>query len=146
MGINDRDYYRAPLPRGGFAHFSAWSVTTWLIVMNIAIFFVDAGLFRASHPPRIDEDDDQQVEDIRAVRPRSVTDGMGPLEKWGYFSTTTALRKGQVWRFLTFQFLHSSPTHLLWNTIAIYLFGPIVEGQFGSRRFTAFYLLCGLAG
>ena len=41
MGIYDRDYYREPLPRGGFGHFSAWSVTTWLIVINVAVFFAD---------------------------------------------------------------------------------------------------------
>jgi membrane associated rhomboid family serine protease len=144
MAIYNRDYYRKSLPQGGFAHFSVWSVTTWLIVINVAVFFVDAALLRASHGAQTDEDGDELVENIQPHR--SVTDGMGPLQKWGYFSTTTAIREAQVWRFLTFQFLHSSPMHLLLNMVAIYLFGPIVEAQFGPQRFTAFYLLCGLAG
>jgi hypothetical protein len=38
MGLYDRDYYRNSLPRGGFGHFSALSVTTWLIVINVAAF------------------------------------------------------------------------------------------------------------
>jgi len=32
------------------------------------------------------------------------------------------------------------------NMISIYFFGPIMEGWFGSRRFLAFYLLCGMSG
>jgi membrane associated rhomboid family serine protease len=72
--------------------------------------------------------------------------GMGPIQRAGYFSTDKAIRHGQVWRFITFQFLHGSPIHLILNMVGIYLFGPIVEGQFGSRRYLAFYLLCGLAG
>jgi membrane associated rhomboid family serine protease len=146
MGIYDRDYYRESLPRGGFAHFSAWSVTTWLIVLNVAVFFADAALLRAAHPPQVDEDGNEMVQYIGPRQQPAITDGMGPLQKWGYFSTSTAILHGQVWRFITFQFLHSSPMHLVLNMVAIYLFGPIVEGQFGRQRFTAFYLLCGLAG
>lgn len=58
MGLYDRDYYRQSLPRGGFGHFDAWSVTTWLIGVNVVVSFVDAGLFRAAHgPPREFYDD-----------------------------------------------------------------------------------------
>jgi membrane associated rhomboid family serine protease len=146
MGIHDRDYYRHSPPRGGFGHFSAWSVTTWLIVINVVVFFLDASLLRATHVPANPDDDSDTVAFVRPSRAPSVTDGMGPLQRWGYFSTATAVYRGQVWRFITFQFLHASPMHLLLNMVAIYLFGPIVEGQFGPRRFTAFYLLCGLAG
>jgi membrane associated rhomboid family serine protease len=147
MGIYDREYYRQSSPRGGFGHFSACSVTTWLIVINVAIFFTDTALLRASHRTLIHTDDDSDsVEIVQPSRHTDITDGMGPLQKWGYFSTTTAIARGQIWRFISFQFLHGSPMHLLLNMIALYLFGPIVEGQFGPRRFTAFYLLCGLAG
>jgi membrane associated rhomboid family serine protease len=72
--------------------------------------------------------------------------GMGPLQRAGYFSTDKAIRDGQVWRFITFQFLHASPIHLVLNMVGLFLFGPIVEAQFGSKRYLAFYLLCGLAG
>jgi len=146
MGIYDRDYYRHAPRRGGFGHFGAWSVTTWLIVINVLVFFADASLLRAARGPANADDDADSVEFVHPGRQAPITDGMGPLQRWGYFSTATAIRHGQVWRFLTFQFLHASPMHLLLNMVAIYLFGPIVEGQFGARRFTAFYLLCGLAG
>ena len=149
MGIYDRDYYREAPPRGGFGYFVAMSVTTWLIVINVAVFFVDAALTRAVRPPMPGNDYiDEDVDTIQ--RPMSREDlmffGMGPIQHAGYFSTDKAIRHGQVWRFITFQFLHASPMHLILNMIGIYFFGPIVESQFGSRRYLAFYLLCGLAG
>lgn len=151
MGIYDREYYRDSLPRGGFGYFNAWSVATWLIVLNIAIFFVDAGLFRASHAPGrdFDDDDDAAVVDPRLnhqTREEMMLAGMGPIQRWGYLSVEKGIYRGQVWRFLTFQFLHASPIHLIFNMVGIYLFSPIVESLFGGRRFLIFYLLCGLAG
>jgi membrane associated rhomboid family serine protease len=71
---------------------------------------------------------------------------MGPLTRWGYFSSDLALMHGQVWRFVTFQFLHGSVMHLAANMLGLFFFGQIVEAQFGPRRYAAFYLLCGLAG
>jgi membrane associated rhomboid family serine protease len=150
MGIYDRDYYRQSLPRGGFGYFDAWSVTTWLIAINVVIFFVDAALLRATRGPAWDPyDDEQSVEQVQKhARPASggQFDAMSPLQRWGHFSVAKAIKSAQVWRFITFQFLHASPVHLIMNMLGLYLFGPIVEAQFGARRFAAFYLLCGLAG
>ena len=150
MGIYDRDYYRDAPPRGGFGYFNAWSVTTWLIVANVAVFFLD-GMLRRALPggdPGIDPSlyDGESLEAIRRAFAAAMFNSMGPLERWGYFSLDTALSRGQVWRFLTFQFLHASPGHLIGNMIGMYFFGPIVEAHFGPRRYLAFYLLCGLAG
>jgi membrane associated rhomboid family serine protease len=55
----------------------------------------------------------------------------------------------QVWRYLTFQFLHDTNTlwHLGLNMLGVYMFGSALEGLWGSRRFLVFYLSCGaLAG
>src|SRR4051794_16033833 len=143
MGIYDRDYYRQSLPRGGFGHFSAGSVTTWLIIINVAVFFLDGMLHRSYAPPA--PDPDAAIPFFRAAR--SVAEPMfywmGPLERWGYFSTSKAIYAAQVWRFITFQFLHSSAGHLFGNMLGMFFFGPIVEAQFGGRRYLAFYLLCG---
>lgn len=77
------------------------------------------------------------------------------LERWMYFSTSTALvtwssdlglRGLEFWRFITFQFSHANLNHLLFNMIALWFFGPIVEQALGRRRFLAFYLTCGVAG
>ena len=92
-----------------------WSITTWLIVINVAVYFAN-----------------------------NLTGGR--LENWGYFSAETAIHGLQLWRFLTFQFLHASLSHILFNMIALYFFGPLVETYLGARRYLAFYLLCGMAG
>ena len=79
----------------------------------------------------------------------------GPLWVWGYFSTSTALltldqyvgfRGFEFWRFITFQFLHADLMHLLFNMIGLYFFGSLVEQYLGSKRYLAFYLICGMAG
>ena len=79
----------------------------------------------------------------------------GPIWVYGYFSTATALlqldefwglRGFEVWRFISFQFLHANFTHLLFNMIGLYFFGSLVEQYLGGKRYLAFYLLCGMAG
>jgi membrane associated rhomboid family serine protease len=147
MGIYDRDYVRER-PRGGFGDFSVASITTWLIVINVAAFFADGILLRMTvAPPPQDlarwEDEGVSAEDAAAYYYQTAT---GPLTRWGYFSTDKALRHGQIWRVVTFQFLHAGAGHLLMNMLGLFFFGPIVEGHFGPRRYLAFYLLCGLAG
>jgi len=71
---------------------------------------------------------------------------MPPLQRWFHFSTDTAFRRLEVWRFIGFQFLHGTFTHLLFNMIALYFFGSIVEKYLGGKRYLAFYLLCGICG
>jgi membrane associated rhomboid family serine protease len=63
-----------------------------------------------------------------------------------YYSPSTGVDGGQFWRFIGFQFLHANFTHLLFNMIGLYFFGPIVERYLGGKRFLAFYLLCGVCG
>jgi membrane associated rhomboid family serine protease len=66
-----------------------------------------------------------------------------------YLGLTAAdLKKGEVWRLLTFQFLHSTPWpwHVLFNCLGLYFFGRPVEERVGSKKFVILYLLCGVAG
>jgi membrane associated rhomboid family serine protease len=142
MGIYDRDYYRNPRPRGGFGAFSMWSVTTWLIAINVAVFVIDSILYhqslRALGPG---------VYDIPPqLRPYYHIPLYGPLEQWGYFSVETAISHAQVWRFFTYQFLHANIQHIFFNMLGLYFFGPIVESYLGTRRYLGFYLLCGCSG
>lgn len=70
-----------------------------------------------------------------------------PLYTLGHFSTGKFFSViPEVWRLLTFQFLHAGPYHLLFNMLALFFFGEVVERQLGARRFLAFYLLCGICG
>jgi membrane associated rhomboid family serine protease len=69
-----------------------------------------------------------------------------PLHALGHFSTYLAVFKLEVWRLVTFQFLHANVTHLLFNMIGLYMFGGMVEQYLGSKRYLAFYLACGICG
>ncbi len=51
----------------------------------------------------------------------------------------------QAWRYLTFQFLHGGIGHILFNMIALYFLGLILEAYWGPKRFIVFYLTCGAA-
>ncbi len=44
----------------------------------------------------------------------------------------------------TYMFLHGSVSHLLFNMLALWMFGRSVEPALGSQRFLTFYLVCGL--
>lgn len=71
---------------------------------------------------------------------------MRPIETWLHFSTTRGFLQLQFWRFIGFQFLHAGFGHLLFNMIGLFFFGPLVERHLGSKRYLAFYLLCGIFG
>jgi membrane associated rhomboid family serine protease len=68
------------------------------------------------------------------------------LIDWLHFSTADGFLGIQFWRFFGFQFLHANLPHLLFNMIALFFFGPLVERYLGGKRYLAFYLLCGLFG
>jgi membrane associated rhomboid family serine protease len=144
MAFEDRDYNRAPgqpAPGADYAHtprssgsqvghMGPRSVTTWLIIINVAVYILDHVIHGVGH--------DQFGR--RFTYPI--------LTQLGYFSVDTAIRHLQVWRFITFQFLHSYDNilHLLFNMIGLYFFGPLIEYVLGSRRYLAFYLICGIGG
>lgn len=65
-----------------------------------------------------------------------------------YLSVDTAFQKLEVWRLITFQFLHNPMglSHVLFNMLGMFFFAPLVEQHLGRKRFFAFYLMCGLSG
>ncbi len=73
---------------------------------------------------------------------------MHPLEYWGHFSTYQGFFRLEVWRLVTFQFLHSHDNfwHIAFNMFGLFVFGGIVEQFLGSKRYLAFYLMCGIGG
>ncbi len=63
-----------------------------------------------------------------------------------YFPSTGGIQGFEFWRFFGFQFLHANLPHLHFNMLALFFFGPMVERYLGSKRYVAFYLLCGMFG
>lgn len=136
MGINDRDYNRSGFGIGGrgptgsggvLFRTPGWSVTTWIIVINVAVHLLAVLVFR---PP-------QGLPPMR-----------GALYQIGELSVYTGFQRLEVWRLLTFQFLHdpNNILHLGFNMFGLWMFGPFVEDYLGRRKYLAFYLMCGLCG
>jgi len=79
---------------------------------------------------------------------RAIYHTMAPLEAYGHFSTAVGFLRLEVWRLVTFQFLHdhSHITHIFFNMFGLWVFGGIVEQYLGARKYAAFYLVCGIFG
>lgn len=45
---------------------------------------------------------------------------------------------------VTYMFLHGGFLHLLFNMFTLFMFGPMLEYNMGSRRFLTFYMVCGV--
>src|SRR5262245_401598 len=100
MGIYDRDYYRNEGP--GFLD-SLWPsglICRWLIGINVAIFILQ--MLTTS----------QGGDGIRAGSSSWLTD-------WLTLDTAAVLR-GEVWRLLTYAFLHASFGHILFNMLFLW--------------------------
>ena len=50
----------------------------------------------------------------------------------------------RIWQLVTYMFLHEGFQHIFLNMFAVWMFGRIMEIQWGSNRFLIFYLLCGI--
>jgi membrane associated rhomboid family serine protease len=48
----------------------------------------------------------------------------------------------EPWQLVTYSFLHGNFAHLLFNMLALYMFGSDIERMFGTRRFLTYYFLC----
>lgn len=51
---------------------------------------------------------------------------------------------GQLWRLVTYNFLHIGLIHLLFNSSALYQIGPQVEELYGSQKFIFIYMVTGV--
>jgi membrane associated rhomboid family serine protease len=52
----------------------------------------------------------------------------------------------EPWTLVTYMFLHGSPSHLLFNMISLFFFGPRVELRLGPRHFLGLYAASGIVG
>jgi len=73
----------------------------------------------------------------------------GPLNEFlatWFLMQGSAVAQGQVWRLFTATYLHADFGHIFWNLFALYVFGPLLEDHWGSRRFFMVYTLGGIFG
>lgn len=52
----------------------------------------------------------------------------------------------QPWTVFTYMFLHAGFSHILFNMLVLYFFGPQVEDRLGGGRFLTLYFVSGLFG
>jgi membrane associated rhomboid family serine protease len=51
---------------------------------------------------------------------------------------------GYIWQLFTYMFLHQGIGHILFNMLALWMFGTEFERLWGTRRFLNFYFFCGV--
>lgn len=113
MGIEDREYYRDE-ERGRPAFGSTGNVGAWPVWQRlVALTFI--------------------VFVLQLL--------FRPLTSWFSLSADTVFLQGQVWRLLTYAFLHSPTSifHILFNMLLLYVFGRRLESMYGSREFAWYY-------
>jgi len=127
MGLYDRDYtqadyesrYRhAPQMRMNFPRLTP--AVKWLLIINIVVFVLSF----------------------------LITPLAEFFYRWFSVYPATVGMSLQLWRLVTYQFLHSIAgfRHIGWNMLILYFLGTMLEPFWGSRKFLIFYLVCGAAG
>lgn len=66
-----------------------------------------------------------------------------PAHLSAFFNGTGSFQA--VLTIFTAMFMHASISHILGNMLFLWVFGQAIEGAFGSRAYTTFYLVCGVA-
>jgi membrane associated rhomboid family serine protease len=124
MGIYDREYYRREGPSflGSFSE--RGRICKWLIAINVVVFVIQL-LTRSDAP------DEESLGSFTSA-----------------FWLNDQVLHGQVWRLLTYAFLHDpgSLWHIVFNMLFLWWFGSDVETIYGPREFLAMYLMSAIVG
>lgn len=91
----------------------------WLLISNVSIFVLSFLLARVSGVGR--------ALSVLALVPVEVVRGLA------------------LWQPVTYLFLHDGIGHILWNMLALWMFGAELERLWGTARFLRFYFICGIA-
>lgn len=62
-----------------------------------------------------------------------------------YLAPVAVVDHFAIWQLFTYMFFHAGVTHLLFNMLALWMFGAPLEQDWGTRQFLKFYFYCGLA-
>ncbi|MCA9272441.1 MAG: rhomboid family intramembrane serine protease [Phycisphaerales bacterium] len=160
--------------RGSFGH-GRLSVVGWLIIINIAVFLIDLVLPTAKltdyREVVVGATQEQIARAVAVEVPIEAEPPMGvavrvPLvdpvtgqqvgneiyRRWhllngyGHFSLLKGFLQLEVWRVVTYQFLHANASHIFFNMFGLFMFGGMVEQYLGRKQFLSYYLLCGISG
>lgn len=114
MPIDTRSWYRDSASKFGR---SIPPGVKWLLIVNVAVFLIYFfGSFILGEPLFLSFN----------------------LMPW------SVLHRAAVWQLVTYMFLHAGVMHLLFNMLALWMFGSAIEQTWGTRRFLRFYFICGV--
>jgi membrane associated rhomboid family serine protease len=155
MGIYDRDYYR----REGYSYLGSFTergkVCKALILVNVVVFV--AQLLTIHTEVVLPSQPRGPAPGPEAVSPDMLDADPGGgyvrsesrLDEWLAVDKEHVLH-GQVWRLLTYAFLHDvgawAPWHIIFNMLALWWFGTDVEDLYGPKEFLALYLVSAFLG
>jgi membrane associated rhomboid family serine protease len=90
----------------------------WLLISNTAVFVLGYLLGQAGFP--------------------------GIFNRWFALVPREVVFHFAIWQLATYLFLHGGVGHLLFNMLALWMFGVTLERDWGTRRFLKYYFLCGI--
>lgn len=99
-------------------------ITRYLIIANVAVFFIYQ-LFEPVEKFLIDEG------------------ALYPVFYNNYGSLHFNL-DFKLWQLVTYMFLHADFSHIFFNMFSLWMFGRIIEQTLGTKRFLAYYFICGI--
>ncbi|MBW3623458.1 MAG: rhomboid family intramembrane serine protease [Armatimonadetes bacterium] len=72
--------------------------------------------------------------------------GVRGLIAVGANNSDLVFQYGEGWRLISASFLHVGFLHLVFNSLALWIYGPILEREFGKGSFLLLYLVSGIGG
>jgi membrane associated rhomboid family serine protease len=144
MGIYDREYYRKEGPSYLGSLIPSGLVCKWLIGINIVVFVAQLTTREPHVDPRAILENVQYPQELFERLRKSY---LGPVTN-SLVLDTAKVAEGQVWRLLTYAFLHSPDVflHIVFNMLFLWWFGSELETMYGSREFLSFYLVAAVFG
>jgi len=61
-----------------------------------------------------------------------------------YLMPAQVVQTFAIWQLVTYMFFHAGIGHILWNMLALWMFGVELERVWGTQRFLRFYFTCGI--
>jgi len=116
-----RKYTSSRIDKSSFEKISnitrSYSLTTWLIIINIAVFIISFIAIGLTSP--------EKVFSFMAIQPNA------------FFS-------GTFWTLITSMFMHANLTHLFVNMLSLFFIGSFIERLIGRKRLFWLYMISGI--
>jgi len=123
MGLYDRDYTQEGyqqqfrnVPQMRLGFPQLTPAVKWLLIINVVVYFAQ------------------------------ILGGDSLLKLWFSVYPASPWLTLQLWRLVTYQFLHGDTFHILFNMLGLFFLGPTLEQHWGGKKFLVFYLGCGVVG